>query len=62
MDSDENITQFLAFTGSSDTDTARSYLEMSGGNVETAVGLWLEHNGGAMGGGATGGGATGGGV
>ena len=62
MDSDENITQFLAFTGSSDTDTARSYLEMSGGNVETAVGLWLEHNGGAMGGGATGGGATGGGA
>ena len=52
--SDENITQFLAFTGSSDTDTARSYLEMSGGSVETAVGLWLEHNGG--GGGGVGGG------
>lgn len=51
MDSDENITQFLAFTGSSDTDTARSYLEMSGGSVETAVGLWLEHNGGMGGGG-----------
>ena len=58
MDSDENITQFLAFTGSSDTDTARSYLEMSGGSVETAVGLWLEHNGGGGGGG--GGGAMGG--
>ena len=51
MDSDENITQFLAFTGSSDTDTARSYLEMSGGSVETAVGLWLEHNGGGGSGG-----------
>jgi len=50
MDSDENITHFLAFTGSTDTDTARSYLEMSGGSVETAVGLWLEHNGSGVGG------------
>jgi UBX domain-containing protein 7 len=40
---DELISQFMAFTGSSDGDKAASYLEMSGNNVETAVGLFLEH-------------------
>jgi hypothetical protein len=40
-DSDELVTQFLAFTGSVDTDRAVSYLEMSNGNLETAVGLYL---------------------
>jgi len=54
------ISQFLAFTGSSDTAKASSYLEMSAGNVETAVGLYLEHEGGGGGGGAAGGAAGGG--
>ncbi|CAJ1940326.1 unnamed protein product [Cylindrotheca closterium] len=56
---DELISQFLAFTGSSDTAKASSYLEMSAGNVETAVGLFLEHEGGG-GSGAAGGAAAGG--
>jgi hypothetical protein len=47
--SDELVSQFMAFTGSSDTDRAISYLEMSNGNVETAVGLFLEHQGGGGG-------------
>lgn len=62
-DNDELISQFLAFTGSSDTAKAASYLEMSAGNVETAVGLFLEHaGGGGGGGGAAGGGFMGGGA
>lgn len=40
---DELISQFMAFTGTSDADKASSYLEMSGNDVETAVGLFLEH-------------------
>ena len=40
---DELISQFMAFTGTSDADKATSYLEMSGNDVETAVGLFLEH-------------------
>jgi hypothetical protein len=40
---DEAVSQFLAFTGSSDTSRAASYLEMAGGDLETAVGLFLEH-------------------
>jgi UBX domain-containing protein 7 len=48
---DELISQFLAFTGSADPDKASSYLEMSGYNVETAVGLYLEHETGGGGGG-----------
>jgi len=42
--SDELVTQFLSFTNTDDTDQAANYLEMSGGNVETAVGLYMEHN------------------
>ena len=49
-DSDELVSQFLAFTGSADTDRAASYLEMSGGDLETAVGLYMEHQGGGGGG------------
>lgn len=56
---DELISQFLAFTGSADTSKAASYLEMSGGNVETAVGLFLEHQGGGAAGAAGGGGGGG---
>lgn len=48
---DEMISQFLAFTGSSDAEKAVSYLEMSGHNVETAVGLYMEHEQGNTGGG-----------
>jgi hypothetical protein len=62
-DSDEVVSQFLAFTGSADTARATSYLEMSGGNLETAVGLYMEHQagGGGGGGGAAGMGGGGGG-
>ena len=55
--SDEDVSQFMAVTGSSDANQARSYLEMSGGNLETAVSLFLEHQGGG-GGGSTGFGTT----
>jgi UBX domain-containing protein 7 len=50
---DELISQFMAFTGSADPAKAASYLEMSGNNVETAVGLFMEHEqgGGDLGGG-----------
>ena len=41
--SDELVSQFMAFTGSSDASKAASYLEMSGGNVETAVSLFMDH-------------------
>ena len=50
-DNDELVSQFLAFTGSADTDRAASYLEMSNGDLERAVGLYLEHQGGGGGGG-----------
>lgn len=44
MADDETISSFLAITGISDVTQATSYLEMSGGDLETAVGLYLEHN------------------
>ena len=53
---DELVSQFLAVTGISDTERAASYLEMSGFNLETAVGLFMEHQ--AGGGGNAGGGAA----
>ena len=40
---DESVSQFMAFTSCQEIDTATHYLEMSGGNVETAVGLFMEH-------------------
>ena len=49
-DNDELVSQWMAFTGSSDTARAASYLEMSGGDLETAVGLYMEHQGGGGGG------------
>jgi UBX domain-containing protein 7 len=57
--SDELVSQFMAFTGSSDVDRAASYLEMSGGSVETAVSLYMDHEHGGGGGGAASGGAGG---
>eukprot|EP00539_Tryblionella_compressa_P003845 CAMPEP_0178734778 /NCGR_PEP_ID=MMETSP0744-20121128/1533_1 /TAXON_ID=913974 /ORGANISM="Nitzschia punctata, Strain CCMP561" /LENGTH=483 /DNA_ID=CAMNT_0020387097 /DNA_START=15 /DNA_END=1466 /DNA_ORIENTATION=+ len=54
-DNDELVSQFLAFTGSSDTERAASYLEMSNNDLQTAVGLYLEHQ--AGGGGAASGGS-----
>ena len=59
-DNDELVSQFMAFTGSADPSQAASYIEMSGGNLETAVGLYMEHQGG--GGGGPGGAAGGGGM
>ena len=44
MADDGTISSFLAITGISDVTQASSYLEMSGGDLETAVGLYLEHN------------------
>jgi len=55
---DELISQFMAFTSCSDADKAASYLEMSGNNVETAVGLYMEHEAGGGGAAAGGGGAA----
>ena len=61
-DNDSTISQFLSFTGSTDTNVATQYLEMSGNNLEMAVSLWMDHNGGAgAGGGASGAGGGGGG-
>lgn len=42
---DDLVSQFMAFTGCSDGERAQHYLEMSGMNVETAVGLFMEHQG-----------------
>ena len=56
---DDQISEFFAFTGSSDTNAAIQYLEMSGNNLEMAVGLFLEH-GAADGIGSTLGGGAGG--
>jgi UBX domain-containing protein 7 len=58
-DNDEIVSQFLAVTGTSDPATAVNYLEMSGNNLETAVGLYMEHGGGGGGGGSGGGGSGG---
>ena len=60
-ENDELVSQWMAFTGSSDAARAASYLEMSGYDVETAVGLYMEHQGGGDtggGGGGLGGGAA----
>lgn len=62
-DQDELVSQFMSFTGSADPARAQSYLEMSSGDLETAVGLYMEHEqsvtsmGGAGGGNSAGGGA-----
>lgn len=47
MDDDSNISSFLAITGSADVTQATHYLEMSGGSLDMAVSLFLEHNGSA---------------
>lgn len=63
MDNDELISQFMAVTGCTDTDQAGTYLEMSGGNVETAAGLYFDHQtGGGDSGGVAAGGMMGGGM
>jgi UBX domain-containing protein 7 len=49
--SDELISQFMAFSGSTDATKAASYLEMCGNDVETAVSLYMEHEQGGGGGG-----------
>jgi hypothetical protein len=40
---DELVSSFMAFTSCSDPSRAASYLEMSGGDLQTAVGLYMEH-------------------
>ncbi len=47
--SDESVSQFMAITGSADANQARSYLEMSGNDLQTAISLFLEHQGGGSG-------------
>lgn len=44
--SDEGVAQLMAFTGISDPNEARSFLEMAGGNVEIAAGLVFGDGGG----------------
>ncbi|GKY91172.1 hypothetical protein MPSEU_000089900 [Mayamaea pseudoterrestris] len=54
---DELVSQFMSFTGSADATRAASYLEMSGGDLQTAVSLYMEHetgNEGTSGGGGGG--------
>jgi hypothetical protein len=59
--SDDQLSQFLAFTGSSDPNIARQYLEMSGNQLEMAVSLFMDHNNNNGGGsGMVGGGDAGG--
>eukprot|EP00934_Nitzschia_sp_Nitz4_P005037 Nitzschia sp. Nitz4//scaffold35_size145790//38767//40411//NITZ4_003017-RA/size145790-processed-gene-0.229-mRNA-1//-1//CDS//3329549085//5027//frame0 len=52
---DELVSQFLMFTGTDDTAKALSYLEMSAGDLERAVSLFMDHTAGG-GGGSSGGG------
>ena len=58
MASDDQVMEFIAFTGAGPED-ARGYLEMAGGNLQQAVGLFMEMGGGGGGGGAAGGGGGG---
>jgi hypothetical protein len=58
---DELVSQFMSFTGSADPARAQSYLEMSSGDLETAVGLYMEHEQSVTSMGGAGGGAGAGG-
>ena len=62
MADDELVSQFLMFTGTDDVSKASSYLEMAAGNLERAVGLFMDHSAPAAssGGGGFGGGGGGG--
>lgn len=40
---DDQISQFMVFTGCADGERAQQYLEMANMNLETAVGLFMEH-------------------
>ncbi len=53
---DTILSQFLSFTGSTDTEVARQFMEMSGNDLERAVGLFAEMCNGDNGGGGGGGG------
>ena len=44
-DDTDTLSQFLAFTGSADSNVARQFLEMSGDHLDTAVSLFMEVNG-----------------
>lgn len=57
---DELVSSFMAFTSCSDPSRAASYLEMSGGDLQTAVGLYMEHEQGGSDSAARGGATTGG--
>ena len=57
---DEQLSQFMSITGCVDPERAKSYLEMAGGHLETAVSLYLEHTGGGEGVGGVGGDSGGG--
>jgi len=44
MIDDELVSQFLMFTGTEDVSKATSYLEMAAGDLEGAVGLFMDHS------------------
>lgn len=48
IQTDENVSQFMALTGSADLSCAILYLDMSDGNIETAVNLYIEHQCGSL--------------
>jgi hypothetical protein len=47
LDSDELVSQLMAFSGCGDPERAQYYLEMSGNNLEMAISLYMDHSGGA---------------
>ncbi|KAL7554750.1 hypothetical protein ACHAWF_018286 [Thalassiosira exigua] len=57
--SDADVASFLAFSGASDPAEARRYLEMAGGALDAAVGLYVDHSGSGIGAGGLEGGLEG---
>jgi len=51
---DEATANFMAFTGCADPSTASFYLDAAGGNLEMAVGNFMDQGGGGGGGGGFG--------
>lgn len=45
---DEQVTDFMAITSSEDADLSKLFLEMAGGNLETAISLFFEHGGSSL--------------
>ncbi|AMD19762.1 HCL389Wp [Eremothecium sinecaudum] len=45
MSSEEEVSTFLSICGTDNADLAKQFLEMAGGNMETAISLYFEHGG-----------------